>query len=430
VNPETEGGFSRRAVGWIVGVAAGSFLLALLLSAFGEDLGRRPTPHTNTFSYSVLGHRAAVEYLQASGLDVVSRRIRGGFLPGPERPLVLAEPDISWLRREVADTRVIELFREAQKQAAVVVEVLPKWRGEPCRDRPEWLCTADLLDVERIRGEIGSHIPDFFQNTTRLKRQDSGGAVECSAAWGESFRIEAEPLQLFDPIPHHEPWVECPGGWLVAHRAGDQQFPEMVLVSEPDLINNQGLGRADHAALLYQLLAVRLKARGAVFDETIHGFLREPGLLSEAFRFPLVLAVLQAFVLTGTVLWAGLGRFGKPLPAPGGLALGKTVLLDNTAQLLTQGGDLADSLARYYRQTARAVAAHYSLSPELSDAERLEQLRRIATGRGVKTDPARLLERVRQFSDKERRAPERAVQIAQRIHRWRQEMMDGHPDRS
>ena len=80
-----------------------------------------------------------------------------------------------------------------------------------------------------------------------------------------------------------------------------------------------------------------------VFDETIHGFNRTPGLLAEALRFPMVLAVLQGLLLLGLVLWAGMGRFGKPLPAAPGLAAGKEVLIGNTAKLLADGGHAADS---------------------------------------------------------------------------------------
>ena len=98
-----------------------------------------------------------------------------------------------------------------------------------------------------------------------------------------------------------------------------------------------------------------------VFDETIHGFDRVPGLLAESLRFPLVLGVLQSLLLLAVVLWAGMGRFGKPLPAAPALAAGKEVLIDNTAKLLVTGGHAGDSLLRYFRQTTRTVAAHYVL---------------------------------------------------------------------
>jgi hypothetical protein len=209
--------------------------------------------------------------------------------------------------------------------------------------------------------------------------------------------------------------------------------PEVFLVSDPDLFNNHGLGRADNAVAFHELLVHRLGAQGVIFDETIHGFVHDPGLLEEAFRFPLVLATLQAFVLVGTVLWAGVGRFGKPLPPPAeaGPPPGKTVLIDNTARLLTRGGDVSEALSQYYRQTTRAVAAHYFLPPDLPEAEIVERLRRIAKARGVRTDLSTLAERIRHLpAAGVRGVGERAVRIARRLHRWRLEMMDGHSNRS
>src|ERR1700709_288782 len=111
-----------------------------------------------------------------------------------------------------------------------------------------------------------------------------------------------------EPSPASEPVVACAGGILIARRA-----PRTFLIADPDLLNNQGLGRAGNAEAVYQLLVQNVATTGLVFDEAIHGFDRVPGLLAESLRFPLVLGVLQSLLLLGAVLWAGMGRFGKPL---------------------------------------------------------------------------------------------------------------------
>ena len=91
--------------------------------------------------------------------------------------------------------------------------------------------------------------------------------------------------------------------------------------------------------------------------------------------------MLQSLLLLGVVLWAGMGRFGKPLPAAAGLGAGKEVLIDNTAKLLANGGHADDSLLLYFRQTTRAVAAHYFLPPDLPEGERLARLQRLTRRR-------------------------------------------------
>jgi hypothetical protein len=201
------------------------------------------------------------------------------------------------------------------------------------------------------------------------------------------------------------------------------------VIADPDLLNNQGLDRADNAQGIYQFFTRDLAAAGIVFDETIHGFNRVPGLLAESLRFPMVLGVLQSLVLLGVVLWAGMGRFGKPLPAAPALGAGKEVLIDNTAKLLVNGGHAGDSLLLYFRQTTRAVAAHFFLPPDLPDAERLVRLQRITHLHGLTWDLAALERSIHRLPDG-RRGGDGAAKIARRLYDWRMEMMNGNREGS
>lgn len=425
--PEMEGGFSRKAVGWIVGVGVASFLLALLLTAFGEDLFSRPTPHANSYSRSALGHRALVELLQSLGLGAVSRRTPGTAAPGPVRPLIAAEPDPEVL--EVAGSRLAELRREARSRDAALVVVLPKWAGVPRASNPGWIDRAVLRPEPSLRGVLQALGEPGLENLTLVR---TGGRVRpCSAGWRSAvssglvdFQANLSPAQLLAPAPGLEPEVVCGGGLLVArHKSADG--PETYLVSDPDLLNNHGLGRGDNAALVHEFLTHRLGAKGVIFDETIHGYRRAPGILAEAFRFPLLLAVLQTAVLLGVLLWAGMGRFGKPLPPAAALGSGRQVLIDSTARLLTHGGHAAESFGRYFHQTVRALAAHFGLPSDLPEAETLDRLQRISRERRLGMD----LHRLRQQADHPpsgEHARDHALALARDLHRWRQEMMDGH----
>ncbi len=378
VTEELEGGFSRRTLGWIIGSVAVSLAVTLLLTIRAETLDPRP-PENNSFSYSALGHNAVVEFLKRTGLGVVSSRSLLGGDVGPQRPLVLAEPDP---REPVWDrARLKDLADRARDLKAPLVLVLPKWRaGAPRKDRPEWL--------ERVR--IWSK-PTVLRVASALQHPGLAGSSlqrvsqvrRCSSA-SESFTVQADPLQLLAPSQDMKDLVSCGSGVLVAEWAATDASPRVLVISDPDLLNNQGLGRADHAQMIYQFFMRDLGATGAVFDETIHGLTRTPGLLAEATSFPLGLAVLQGLVLLGVVLWAGMGRFGKPLPLSLGLAAGKEILIDNTAKLLENGGYAADGVVRYFRQVTRAVASHYFLPPDLPDGERIAKLQQITNARGVK----------------------------------------------
>ena len=156
--PEIEGGFSRRALGWIVGGTVASFLPFVLLGVYGKDLDRRPTPQANTFSYSALGHQGLVSFLTSMGLGVLQRQAPAGGL-GPGHPLILAEPD------DRDPERLKALREEARDRNARLVVVLPKWVPGPARkNRPEWLDRVSLLPgskVERMVRELGDEAAEL-----------------------------------------------------------------------------------------------------------------------------------------------------------------------------------------------------------------------------------------------------------------------------
>ncbi|HBL31536.1 MAG TPA: hypothetical protein DD490_32335 [Acidobacteria bacterium] len=420
-----EGGFSRRVLRWVIGIAVASFLAALVLSGIGGNLESRETAGASSFSYSAIGHRALVEMLSALGLGVVSRRSQGGGGLGPQTPLVLAEPALEDGPPELRE-RITAARNEAGKAQAVLVLVLPKWRGEPGDRRPGWVGAVGLRPEEETTAAL-ENLGEGELAELRIVRAGEAERRTCTARGAEgprSFTFEADFPQLAAASAALKPVVTCNGLLLVGRRKLLPPGPEVLVITDPDVLNNQGLARGDHAALMEWIFLEQLEARGALFDETIHGFSRSRGLLAEAFRFPLLPASLQALLLTGIVLWAGMGRIGKPLPAPRALAAGKDVLIDNTATLLTSGGHVADSLARYHRQTVQAVAGALFLPADLPADVLQRRLQDVSEHRGIRIDLAAIERRVPALDDG-RDAAARALDIARRLHRWRREMTHG-----
>jgi hypothetical protein len=417
---ELEGGFSRRRLAWAVGGAVSSFAIFLLLLAYGHDLEGRPVPGTNTFSQSALGYQGAVELLRALGLGVVSRQATAGSGVDPDHPLVVAEPDPG---RGGGFSRQEILWLEAEDRKAPLVVILPKWSpGEARKDKPEWLDNVELMPELRARMALGPL--RTTEHPIEIRRL--AHARSCQASWnpGESVPLNIDTenvVQLLGSDESLEPVIECAGGLLVARRPAKGNRPSVVVIADPDLLNNHGLGRGDNASAVYQIFTQVLKAKGVVFDETIHGFTRTRGLIAEALRFPIVLAVLQGLILLALVLWAGMGRFGKPLPAAAGLAAGKEMLIGNTAAMLTGGGHVADSASRYFQQTTRAVAAFYFLPPDLPEAARLARLQALSEGHGKRLNLI-ALEADLQRLPAGRRGQDQAAWIAQRLYQWRVEM--------
>jgi hypothetical protein len=438
---ELEGGFSRKAVAWLAGAAAASLAAAALVTAFGNELARQPSSRPDTWSEGALGHRALFELLAREGLGVVTRQSRAGMGIGPRRPLVLAEPDGKRGESRTRPSGDSPYLRDALARHAAVAVVLPKWSGEPDPAHPGWVAAIELLSTDEVLGRVERALGAAPGTGLQLRRQGACAAaayVEGAAGGAWSPRIELGPAQLIAPDARLRPLVTCRGGWLAALRPASAAAPAMLLIADPDLLNNQGLGRADHAAVALRLLTGELRARGVVFDETIHGYQRSTGLLAEALRLPLLPATLHGLLVAGLVVWSASARFGKPLPALLPPARGKAVLIDNTAELLLRGGHAADTLARYYRYTLQAVGAHYFLPADLPPAELAARLDRLALPAALGRPPgpgsaevrgrlARLERRMARLAGAAagRRGEERAAALARELYRWRQEMMDG-----
>lgn len=432
-DPEIEGGFDRRVLRWVVAIATLSLLGAIVLSAFGQEAkSRLPASFSNSYGNSALGQRAFVDLLRRLGLGALSRRSSGIGNLGPKRPLVVAEPASE---RQAAETaaRVAGLAAEALEEDAALVFVLPKWDGRENRSangHPDWIGGAHLVSFERVERLLGAALGvDSSALPAHVVRLDPSAVAECKVSWpgGGELRLDLAPAQLLElKGAEWQSLVSCSGGVLVARLKKSEGRPEIVVVADPDLLNNQGLGRAENATLAAGLFSEGLKASGAVFDETIHGFNGAPGLLAEAIRFPMVLAVLHGALLLAVVLWAALGRFGKPLSPRLGMEGGKEVLIESTAQLLNSGGEVADSADRYYRQTLRGVAGAFGLPLGLAEGELRIQLQKLTERAGVRFDLERCETTLRELQGADRKARVRAVALARRLYQWRMEMMHGN----
>ena len=142
-------------------------------------------------------------------------------------------------------------------------------------------------------------------------------------------------------------------GPQLSYQLGDTK--PTALITDPDLLNNHGLDEAGNAAHVVALIE-RLRAGGpVVFDEVIHGHAREPGLWALLFRYPLVLATMQALLVAFALGLATRGRFGPPAAVPPPIAAGKDFLIAHTATLLRHGGHDAAMLRRYLVSTVTQV---------------------------------------------------------------------------
>lgn len=399
--------FRRRTL-WLLGiVVAISLATTVALTVFGGDLEAPPSAGTDAYSRSALGHHGLVTLLERVDVPVVvsqshsAERARRGVL-------VVAEPAAG---NPDADRRLSQLVLGAPR----VLLVLPKWWGVPSTRRQGWLADVELLPVDEVADVLGA----LGIDRERLRRDE--------APLAGPIAIDRSPQS----ISIDEEWDDA----VIA--AGDRAFvidiphgaTTITLVTDPDLLNNHGLDEPGNAAQVIALVD-RLRAGGpVVFDETSHGHLREPGIWAVLFRYPLVLATIQALLVAVALGLATRGRFGPPAAVAPPIGAGKDFLIRHTATLLRHGGHDAAMLRRYLAGTVAHVRGALHAPRELSYAQAVAWLERIGVARKVGVTLTELDREVAAVEG-DRSQLRHAAAIAARIHRWRQEMTLGsgnHP---
>ena len=412
------GTFSRKAVGWIVGLSVGSFLLAMVLVVVADDLGQPVSAGNDSFSLSAVGQRGIVEFLRRSGLPVLVRRTgRPGTL-GPDSPLVIAEPEMELGAKDGEFPRLDSLLAQAAARKAPVLLVLPKWRATPDPAHPRKAAAVDARPLSEAAGILRA-----LRNEPTSKVHLAEGMKDlegsCETHGKAPVRVSIGEPRLLEPDQSLHPLVVCDGKMLVALMASARPGLELYVLSDPDVLNNQGLGRAQNAYLVAEIFRRELHARSIVWDETAHGFEHAEGFLGELLRFPMALLAVHAAVVLGWILWAGIGRFGKPAPARPPVESGKRTLIDSVAKIMSLAGRIELVIPRYVEQTIRTIAARNSLSAELPDREVVARLQSIAEARGVEFDLAAAQGEAWVLGAGRARE---AVGLAMRMHRYREEM--------
>ncbi len=368
----------------LVGGGLATFTFGLLLAAFAGDLFGEASAGADVFSRSLVGHHALRTFLERAGLTVVVARNQAAERAHASFPLLLAEPGVSAagagdaleerlgspaLAAEQARINV----RTARGQGAPVVFVLPKWAVSRDEATPGFIDSRWLLERDRVRhafdasrpadswigdSSAGAEAPPAAPVTPVVRVPVASGCAAVAGPFARKLTIDLEPpAQLLAPHPELVPVVACTEGLLLAHWRSE---PAVYVVADPDLLNNAGLGRGDHALLVHDLFLSGLGAEGVVVDEGSHGYGKAGSVLRRVFTFPLVVLLLHGLVVLALLSWRLATRFGAALPPPDPLPRGKGLLIDNTAALLLSARQDGDLVRRYFEAAERNVARRFA----------------------------------------------------------------------
>jgi len=305
----------------LVLVSALSLIAFLALSAYAPDLRDEANGDAHALSNSAIGFSGLRFLLTAAGIDnAIGRgtRLREGKLPS----LTVLTPEITSRSSEI----------KSLSQRKIVLIILPKWLPFPDPVRPGFVDKVAAFSGR----DIAALLKDLSKDTKIEQAKGSKGVALALAADfpGLYLPSQSAPIDTLQTIsgPHWIPIITGGKGHVVlALLEGTAVF----VLADPDLMNNHAIASSKEAAFAISFFSATRSRRGpVVFDVTLNGFNRAPDPLRTMFAPPFLGATICAILAALLIGFHAFARFGEPRPPPPGFALGKTALVDNTAELV------------------------------------------------------------------------------------------------
>ncbi|WP_293898418.1 hypothetical protein [Phenylobacterium sp.] len=390
--------FSARAVLALVGVGIVAFAALAVLSAYAPDLRTGEDGRAHALSRSAVGLAGAPILMKALGDTVVVSRTR------PQRlgnVAVVLTPEAGDLPKALAPFA----------GAAHTLIVLPKWIAVPDPIRRGFVRKLDVAPA----GAAFSPLLIGYSRATRTAVRKAAGRPVLRGAGGPFAAATYLPLGRIDRLQtvSGDGWAPAltdeTGGIVLAY---SRRRPDVWLLADPDLLNNQGLSDLNTARAGVAVLQAA-SAGGAhtlLFDVTLAGFERGRGLGRLMLEPPWLAATLCAVAAALLMGVHALARFGQPRRRGRAFALGARALVDNSADLVRMARkehELAPAYAVLIRGLVERAAGGHVQAGWL---EGLAARRGVAAPGQLEAEAGRVKTR------------DDLLAIAKRLYDWRGEM--------
>jgi len=389
--------FSGRVVLTMLAVGVAAFAGLLALSAYAPELHDGLDGQGHALSRSAIGFAGIVRLLRDAGEAAVAAR--GPAPLGDAQGMIVVTPPPGATPDDL--TRL--------KPNRRVLIVLPKWRTTPDPRHLGWVQKAGLLPADQIAS--------IFQRTVKLTWRDGPSKPVLAAANGPLAGASPYPLGTID---HFQTLDTDEGAVMLADDTGRAVLVRLndktMVLSDPDILNNQGLANLDTAQAAVAILDACHGAQGpVVFDVTMNGFKRSRSLLRLALEPPFLGATLCALAAALLMGAHAAVRFGAPTPDKAALALGKTGLVENAAVLIELAKREPAMAPRYVDVVRRAAVKAMGL-PAAAAPDRIDRALDAATP----ADRAPFSTLAAEAPTVKTRAD--LLELAHRLHRWRLEI--------
>jgi hypothetical protein len=395
--------FSARVAIILFLVGVFSFSAFMTLSTFAPDFLDGDDGQAHALSRSAVGYSGVVKLLKQTGTAVaVSRTVRG---PDERRPLVVLTPE-----REVKLETIQTLGEES------VLIVLPKWLAFPSTKHKGWVgegmpignvLAREVLQELTPKAQVNQETGTSTASLTYDLKASLSPKTPRELRTGKVMALQTIVGEGLTPI------ATTKHGKIVLAQLKVSEAPYIYVLSDPDLLNNQGIADIANARAGIALLeSLRHAEESVTFDVTLNGLERTRSIMRLALQPPLLAATLSFVIIAGMLAWRAAVRSGPAVRRGRAIALGKRTLADNSAALIRLAGR-GHTMAPRYADMVRSVAAEeIRINRDASETTAAE-LDRISQSHNLNATYSQLAHEAAAAQ-----TPAETLSIARKLHAW------------
>lgn len=405
--------FNSRALAWLIGLGVVSFLLVIGLSVFMKDPKYMGTYGADSFSTSAIGHKAFYRSLKNAGFNVLQSQNRTSEKVTTESLLLVMEPGVDPERLEDLKAMFV---------TGNVLLVLPKRNGLPGGLNRRWVAVTSPVGDQRIEQILGAIGDGNFKN-------DPGASI-ISEGKNQNWTNFSTPYLPTIDQPQTINWSRLTP--LIWNDEGillgklNRSYGNFYILSDPDILQNHGLGKGDNAVFLFDIIAELTQGTNVIIvDETAHGHILSPDILKSAFSPPLLFPVMIFLAAFITLIWGTAARFAPTRDERPAFTKDKLPLIQNISSLLTFGGHFGTVTERYYMDALKDVAEKLYAPNGLHGMDLINWVDNNSAGREISVNYKNIRRRAYQSITHDSANSARQVKLAKDVYNWKNEVLYG-----
>ena len=372
--------FSTRAALLLVLFGAAVFLLLLWMIGAGMTGGGTNDGGGHADGRGLNGYAAWIAYLEKRGAEV--DRVRSEARLDAPGLLVLTPP-------QRADGKELDRIVSKRRYVGPTLVVTPKWMGIPLPPQaaggkkgwvqlagtqpPAWPGFLDDVGVTVSPMRAGGKTAHWSGAGLTGELPDSGAVLSGTGERLVPLVIGTQDGRILaayvDDGGNYPALRDMALGPAMRVAESNSRRAPIILVFEPDLLDNYGMANRANAVLGERLVraATAGQPQTVLFDLTLNGHGRSTNLLTLAFTPPYLAATLCLLLAALAVGWRAFLRFGPPRKAERAIAFGKAALVANAAGLVRRTRRLHLVAGPYLDRTRDRIVKALALPREADE---------------------------------------------------------------